>query len=65
MASIFGQPQIGGVGRDFKRKISPVIYVVAIFLAFVNSWVAGGLYVLVAVMWLIPDRRIERTLRRE
>jgi len=39
-----------------------VIYVVAIPLAFMNSWVAGALYVLVAVMWLIPDRRIEKTL---
>jgi uncharacterized membrane protein len=53
------------VGRDFKGTISVVIYVVAILLAFVSSWLAGALYVLVAVMWLIPDRRIERTLRRE
>jgi len=42
-----------------------VIYVVAILLAFGSAWLAGALYVLVAVMWLIPDRRIERTLRRE
>ena len=53
------------VGEDFKGKISVVIYLAAIFLAFVSSWLAGTLYVLVAVMWLIPDRRIERTLRRE
>ena len=50
------------LGRDFKGKVSLVIYLVAIPLAFVNSWVAGVLYVLVAVMWLIPDRRIEKTL---
>ena len=48
------------LGRDFKGKVSVVIYVLAVPLAFVNSWLACGLYVLVAVMWLIPDRRIER-----
>jgi uncharacterized membrane protein len=50
------------VGRDFKGKISVVIYLVAIPLAFVSSWIAGGLYVAVAIMWLVPDQRIERTL---
>jgi uncharacterized membrane protein len=52
------------VGRDFKGKVSVVIYLVAIPLAFVNSWLAGGLYVLVAALWLVPDRRIEQTLTR-
>jgi uncharacterized membrane protein len=52
------------VGRDFKGKISVVVYAVAIPLAFVNSWLAFALYVCVAVMWLIPDRRIEKTLVR-
>lgn len=50
------------VGKDFKGKVSMVCYAVAIPLAFVNSWLACGLYVLVVVMWLIPDRRIEREL---
>jgi uncharacterized membrane protein len=50
------------VGRDFKGKVSVVIYLAAIPLAFVNPWFACALYVLVAVMWLIPDRRIEKTL---
>ncbi len=50
------------VGRDFKGKVSVVIYAVAIPLAFVNSWLSCVLYVLVAVMWLVPDRRIEKTL---
>jgi uncharacterized membrane protein len=50
------------VGNDFKGKISVVIYAVAIPLAFVMSLLAGGLYVLVAVMWLIPDRRIEKVI---
>ena len=50
------------VGRDFKGKVSVVIYLVAIPLAFVNAWLAGGLYVVVAVLWLVPDRRIEKML---
>ena len=50
------------VGRDFKGKVSVVIYGAAIPLAFLSSWIALGLYVLVAVMWLVPDRRIEKTL---
>jgi uncharacterized membrane protein len=50
------------VGKDVKGKVSVVCYAVAIPLSFVNSWLACALYVLVAVMWLIPDRRIEREL---
>jgi uncharacterized membrane protein len=50
------------LGRDFKGKISVVIYAVAILLSFVNPEQACLLYVLVAIMWLIPDRRIERAL---
>jgi len=50
------------VGRDFKGQISTAIYLVAIPLAFVKWWLAFGLYLFVAIMWLIPDRRIERTL---
>jgi uncharacterized membrane protein len=50
------------LGRDFKGKISMVIYLAAIPLAFVRSWFACALYVLVAVMWLVPDRRIEKTI---
>ena len=50
------------LGRDFKGKVSLVCYAVAIPLAFVNSWAAITLYVLVAIMWLIPDRRIEKAL---
>jgi uncharacterized membrane protein len=50
------------VGRDFKGKVSVVIYLSAIPISFVSSWFAFALYVLVAVMWLIPDRRIEKTL---
>ncbi|HEX5706742.1 MAG TPA: TMEM175 family protein [Pyrinomonadaceae bacterium] len=50
------------LGRDFKGKLSVVIYVAAISLAFLNPWLSCALYVVVAVMWLIPDRRIEHTL---
>lgn len=50
------------LGADFKGKISVLIYLVAIPFAFVNSLVAGAIYVLVVIMWLVPDRRIERTL---
>jgi len=52
------------IGRDFKGKISPVFYLAAIPLSFVSAWLAYTLYVLVAVMWLIPDRRIEKALAR-
>ena len=48
------------VGTDFKGKISPVLYLAAIPLAFVHQSIAGALYVLVALIWLVPDRRIER-----
>jgi uncharacterized membrane protein len=52
------------LGRDAKGLASLGIYSVAILLAFVNSWLAGALYVVVALMWFIPDRRIEKTLPR-
>ena len=50
------------LGRDIKGKISPVVYIVAIALAFVNQWISDALYVLVAFMWLVPDKRIESKL---
>jgi uncharacterized membrane protein len=51
------------LGADIKGKLSPILYVAGIVLAFVNSWLSIIIYVLVAVMWLVPDRRIENTLR--
>ena len=54
----------GALGRDRKAKLSVVIYGIAIGLSFLNQWVAGVLYALVAAMWFIPDRRIERALER-
>ncbi|MFL7839070.1 MAG: TMEM175 family protein [Candidatus Promineifilaceae bacterium] len=50
------------LGSDFKGKISVVIYLVAIPLAFINPLLAGMMYILVAVIWLVPDRRIENLL---
>ena len=50
------------VGRDLKGKLSPVFYGTAILAAFLNPWIAGGIYVFVALMWLVPDRRIERVI---
>ena len=50
------------MGNDYKGIASVVIYAVAIALAFVNPWISCGLYVLVAAMWFIPDRRIENTV---
>jgi uncharacterized membrane protein len=51
------------IGKDVKGIISLIIYAVGIGLAFVNSWLAFGLYVLVAIIWFVPDRRIEKILR--
>lgn len=48
------------IGRDRKGKVSVLIYAAAIPLAFVQPWIASAAYLLVAIMWLIPDRRIER-----
>jgi uncharacterized membrane protein len=50
------------IGRDWKGKLSLVLYLAAIPLAFVNPWIANGLYVFVALMWFVPDRRIERVV---
>ena len=50
------------LGRDFKGKFSVIAYAVAIPLAFASPWLANAVYVLVALWWLVPDRRIERVL---
>ncbi|WP_374951955.1 TMEM175 family protein [Mucilaginibacter sp.] len=53
------------IGSDTKGKISTGIYAAAIALSFVNPWIGVSLYVLVACIWFIPDRRIERTMGSE
>ena len=52
------------IGKDRKGKLSALLYFLAIPLAFVNSWIASTLYVLGALLWLIPDPRIERKLEK-
>ncbi len=51
------------LGRDWKGKLSPALYFSAIPLSFVNPWIANGIYVFVALLWLVPDPRIERALK--
>jgi uncharacterized membrane protein len=55
-------PLARAIGSDIKGKISPIMCATAIPLSFVNRWIAGALYVAVALIWLLPDRRIERTV---
>ena len=50
------------IGRDFKGKLSPMLYAIAIAASFFRPWIAGAIYVFVALLWLIPDRRIERVV---
>jgi uncharacterized membrane protein len=52
------------IGKDWKGKLSPLLYLAAIPLAFVSPWIAGGLYVLAALLWLIPDPRIEKEIKK-
>ena len=52
------------IGRDLKGNLSPVLYAVAIPSAFLRPWLSWMLYVAVALMWLVPDRRIEQALAR-
>ena len=56
-------PLKAAVGSDVKGKISPILYAVAIPIAFVNAWISAAIYVAVALMWLVPDPRIEKHLR--
>jgi len=51
------------LGSDFKGKISIVLYVAGIALSLVNNWIGFAMYVFVAIMWLVPDKRIERRVR--
>jgi uncharacterized membrane protein len=57
-------PLAKALGRDAKGKISPFLYLAAIGMAFVLPWISHAIYVLVALMWLVPDRRIEKGLKR-
>ena len=50
------------IGRDFKGKVSPVLYATAIGMAFFEPWISCAIYVFVALLWLVPDRRIARVV---
>jgi uncharacterized membrane protein len=50
------------IGGDLKGKLSPLLYVAGIVGAFVAPWISDGIYILVALIWFVPDRRIESTL---
>jgi len=52
------------IGNDWKGKLSPALYAIAILACLYSQWIAQALFVFVALMWLIPDRRIERALNR-
>jgi uncharacterized membrane protein len=52
------------LGGDWKGKLSPAIYLLAISMAYLSHWIAQSIYVLVALLWLVPDRRIEHALAR-
>ncbi len=53
------------LGKDIKGNISPILYIIGILFAFYNVWISGTVFILVAVMWLIPDRRIENAFKNE
>jgi uncharacterized membrane protein len=55
-------PLTKAIGSDFKGKVSVIIYILGIALAFAHAWLGLALYTIVAIIWLIPDRRIEKTL---
>ena len=53
------------LGKNTKGNISPILYVIGIISAFYSVWISGAIFILVAIMWLVPDRRIEITLKKE
>ncbi len=53
------------IGKDLKGKISPILYLIAIVTSWISEWIAGGIYVLVALIWLVPDKRIESIFKNE
>ncbi len=53
------------IGSDFKGKLSPIFYILGIASSWISSWLAASFYILVALIWLIPDKRIESRLNEE
>ena len=65
LAAPGGNPRLAAaVGSDMKGRLSLLLYATAIGLAFVNQWISDAIYVTVALMWLVPDSRIEKELHR-
>jgi uncharacterized membrane protein len=58
-------PLARAIGRDLKGKVSPFLYLLGVASAFVSPWLSGAFYVAVALMWLAPDRRIERAVEAQ
>lgn len=56
---------VTAIGHDVKGKITPVLYITGIVLAFVNTWASAAIYAAVALIWLIPDRCVEATVSRK
>ncbi|MGG4106900.1 TMEM175 family protein [Paenibacillus lautus] len=54
---------VGAIGKDWKGKLSPLLYLTAALTAYVSVWISGFFFVLVAVIWFMPDKRIEHALR--
>ena len=53
------------IGKDLKGKASPILYLIAIGSTWINPWIAGGIYILVALIWIVPDKRIEIIFKNE
>ncbi|QKS48819.1 DUF1211 domain-containing protein (plasmid) [Paenibacillus cellulosilyticus] len=53
------------IGKDWKGKLSPLLYLTAVLTAYVSSWISGFFFVLVAVVWFVPDKRIEQALHNK
>lgn len=58
-------PFVGAMGKDRKGKLSPLLYLTAALTAYVSVWISGFFFVLVAVIWFMPDKRIEHALRSQ
>ncbi|SEU09640.1 Uncharacterized membrane protein [Paenibacillus sp. NFR01] len=54
-----------GFGKDLKGKLSPLLYLTAVLTAYVSPWISGFFFVLVAVIWFVPDKRIEQALHNK
>ncbi|MFH4966323.1 TMEM175 family protein [Gaetbulibacter sp. M235] len=54
---------VKALGKDLKGKMSPILYIIGSLSAFYNIWISGAVYISVAIIWLIPDKRIEKALK--